>query len=190
MKLAEALEAIVPRLGDALVVHANGFISRESYALANRPQNFYMIGSMGLASSIGLGLALAQPRRRVVVFDGDGNVLMNLGSLAMAAALRPRNYLHVCFDNAVYASTGNQRTVSSQVPLESVAAAAGYAAAARLDSAPALAALFSEWLRLDGPRFLLARVDADAEERPLPRVEPAPEILAESFRAVACGEPS
>ena len=70
MNLARALSVVVPVLQDALVVHANGFISRESFNLEDRPGNFYMIGSMGLASSIALGVALSKPERRVVVFDG------------------------------------------------------------------------------------------------------------------------
>lgn len=188
MNLAAALDALLPLLrDDDLVVHANGFISRVSFAKRPREASFYMIGSMGLASSIGLGLALAQPRRRVIVFDGDGNVLMNLGSLAMAAALRPANYLHVCFDNAAYGSTGRQRTVSASVPLEAMATAAGYAAASRVDTPEALAAVFREWLGLDGPRFLLARIDAAVEEKGLPRVEPEPLELARRFRRAAGG---
>ena len=127
MKLATALGAIVPLLRDELVVHANGFISRESFNIEDRLGNFYMIGSMGLASSIALGVALNKPERRVVVFDGDGNVLMNLGSLAMISALQPRNFVHVVYDNEAYGSTGNQRTVSGQVPLDEIAREIGRA---------------------------------------------------------------
>lgn len=185
MTLADALEVMLPRLADELVVHANGFISRVSFARRDRAQNFYMIGSMGLASAIGLGLALALPARRVVVFDGDGNLLMNLGALAMAGALRPANYLHVCFDNAAYGSTGNQRTVSSAVPLEAMAAAAGYVAAARVDAAPELGSRFGEWLAAPGPRFLLVRIDPRVDEHGLPRVAPDPDVLADRFRAAA-----
>ena len=76
-------------------------LARRATARATPTRCFYMIGSMGLASSIGLGVALARPERRVIVFDGDGNVLMNLGTLATIAAAAPRNLLHVCFDNGV-----------------------------------------------------------------------------------------
>ena len=76
MNLSAALGVIVPLMQEALIVHANGFISRESFNLDDRAGNFYMIGSMGLASSIGLGIALNVPNRRVVVLDGDRNVLM------------------------------------------------------------------------------------------------------------------
>ena len=127
MKLSEAIEILAPQIGNAAVVMANGYISRAGHALCERSGNFYMIGSMGLASSIGLGIALARPRRKVVVFDGDGNVLMNLGGLATIAARRPNDFHHLVFDNEAYASTGNQPTLSSAVDLDALARAAGYA---------------------------------------------------------------
>ncbi len=95
---------------DALLVGNIGYPSRELYAVGDRPSNFYMLGSMGLASSIGLGLALARPDRRVVAIDGDGSVLMNLGSLATIADQSPKNYLLVILDNGCYGSTGCQPT--------------------------------------------------------------------------------
>ncbi|MGH8006274.1 MAG: thiamine pyrophosphate-dependent enzyme, partial [Candidatus Binatia bacterium] len=140
MKLAEALAVIVPLLRDELVVHANGFISRESFNLDDRPGNFYMIGSMGLASSIALGVALNRPDRRVVVFDGDGNVLMNLGAVALIGACQPRNLVHIVFDNEVYGSTGNQRTISAQVALEEIARSAGYRLVQRVETTASLQA--------------------------------------------------
>lgn len=186
MNLETALRVILPQLSNELVVHANGYISRLSYALADRAASFYMIGSMGLASSIGLGLALVRPERRVIVFDGDGNVLMNLGSLAMTAAVRPRNFLHICFDNAAYASTGGQRTISDRVRLEEMARAAGYRDAARVETPEALDQMFSVWLREEGPRFLLARIGPDVDEHSLPRVDHQPAEIAARFRDAAC----
>jgi len=121
MILDEALAAIVPHLADELCVHSNGYISRAGCAARDRAECFYMIGSMGLAASIGLGLALAQPARRVLVLDGDGNVLMNPGALASIAAAAPPNLLHLCFDNGAHASTGGQATVSGRVRLEELA---------------------------------------------------------------------
>src|SRR5207244_4277949 len=100
---SEALQAAVKALGREPVVHANGYICRESFAVRDRPENFYMIGSMGLASSIGLGAALARDDRTVVIFDGDGNLLMNLGILPMIGDAgrrrRPRRFVHIVFDN-------------------------------------------------------------------------------------------
>ncbi len=109
----------------ALLISNIGFPSRELYSVRDRPDNFYMLGSMGLASSIGLGLALAQ-RRRVMVLDGDGSVLMNLGTLATIAHHAPENYLLIILDNGCYGSTGSQPTCTcSGTDLAGIAAAAG-----------------------------------------------------------------
>ena len=126
MKGTEAFQELLPLLGDEPVVHANGFICRESFSIKDREENFYMIGSMGLASSIGLGVALCKPDRKVIVLDGDGNVLMSMGTLAMISAEAPNNLVHVVIDNEVYESTGKQRSISNAVPLEQVAKSAGY----------------------------------------------------------------
>src|SRR5439155_582036 len=122
-----ALGAALKPLGREPLVHANGYICRESFSLGDRPQNFYMIGSMGLASAIGLGLALARPHHRAVVFDGDGNLLMNLGILAQVGARRPANLVHCVFDNGVYGSTGNQASLSHHSGLSArIAEEAGF----------------------------------------------------------------
>ncbi len=181
MKLVEALSVIVPLLRDDLVVHANGFISRESFNCNDRPGNFYMIGSMGLASSIALGVALNRPDRRVVVFDGDGNVLMNLGSVALIGATQPANLVHVVFDNEVYGSTGNQRTISGQVALEEVARSSGYRHVQRVDTAGALRNVAQEFLTNPGPSFLLVKIEPDREERNIGRITHQPPQIATRF---------
>ncbi len=187
MKLAEALSIVIPCLRDELVVHANGFISRESFNISDRLGNFYMIGSMGLASSIALGVALNRPDRRVVVFDGDGNVLMNMGSLAMIGATRPRNLVHIVFDNEAYGSTGNQRTVAGQVALEEIARAAGYARAQRVDTADALRGAAPEFLAQPGPSCLLIKIEPDREERHIGRITHTPTEIASRFMAAVRG---
>jgi sulfopyruvate decarboxylase subunit beta len=126
MKRIEAIEAIAKAAGDALIICNLGFPSRELYAVADRPENFYMLGSMGMASSIGLGLALALPSRRVIVIEGDGSVLMNLGTLATIANRAPKNYLLVILDNSCYGSTGSQPTCTSmETDLAKIAKACG-----------------------------------------------------------------
>lgn len=112
MKRIEAIAAVAENAGDAdaLIVCNIGFPSRELYAVKDRPENFYMLGSMGLASSIGLGIAMVQPDRKVIVIDGDGAVLMNLGTLATVANFAPKNYLLLILDNCCYGSTGSQPT--------------------------------------------------------------------------------
>ena len=112
-------------LRDWLIVANIGYPSRELFAAADRPGNFYMLGSMGLASSIGLGLALSQPLR-VCVIDGDGSVLMNLGSLATIAHHAPDNFCLVIVDNKAYGSTGDQPTYTGgMTDLAAVASGAG-----------------------------------------------------------------
>ncbi len=184
MKRWDAIAALRPLLGDALVVACNGMIGRDLWATGDRPQHFYMIGSMGLASSIGLGLALSRPKRRVVVLDGDGNVLMNLGGLANVAAARPPNLTHVVLDNGTHASTGDQKTISKGVALEEIARVAGYRTVHRCiegeDVAVAARALFSA----GGPAMLLVEVEPGNQAKP-PRVGIDARDLALRFREAA-----
>lgn len=183
----EALRAAVAALGGEPVVHANGYICRESFAVKDRIENFYMIGSMGLASAIGLGVALAPPHRPTVVFDGDGNVLMNLGILPMIGGGpllgrgRPGNLTHVVFDNALYGSTGNQASPSRAVGLHRIAHAAGYERAVAVAGADELHAAVAGALAGGGPSFILARVTG--EEQPVPRIPYPPEEIRDRFRS-------
>lgn len=176
-----AMTAAMKPLGREPVVAANGYISREACAIADRPQNFYMIGSMGLASAIALGLSLGRPGRPVVVLDGDGNLLMSLGTLPMVAALGARRLVHCVFDNEVYGSTGNQRSLSRHVRLDRVAAAAGYRTAAAVTGAPEISAAVESALGGVGPHFVLAKVTA--EEADVPRIPYAPTAIRDRFRA-------
>jgi thiamine pyrophosphate-dependent acetolactate synthase large subunit-like protein len=144
-----------------------------------------MIGSMGLAPAIALGVALAQPARRVVVFDGDGNLLMNLGILAMIAAQRPSNLVHLVFDNEVYGSTGNQASLSRDVRLDRLAAAAGFATTAAVSDPWALDAALGTVTATTGPHFVLVKVTA--EEADVPRIPYTPAALRDRFRAAVQG---
>ena len=177
----KALTAARKPLGPEPVIHANGYICRESFAVGDRPQNFYMIGSMGLASAIGLGLSLARPAGPTIVFDGDGNLLMNFGILAMVGGLRPRNLVHVVFDNEVYGSTGNQASPSRGVRLDRVAAAAGYRSAVAVTDAADIERAVEQALAGDGPHFVLAKVTA--EEADAPRIPFSPAQIRDRFRA-------
>lgn len=123
----EMLAAIQAAAGAGdIVVATTGFTGRELYALDDRPSQLYMVGSMGCAATLGLGLAIAQPARRVIVVDGDGAALMHLGGLATLGAERPANLVHVLIDNGLHESTGGQATVSGGVSFPGIAAAAGY----------------------------------------------------------------
>jgi phosphonopyruvate decarboxylase len=176
-----AITAARKPLGGEPVIHANGYICRESFAVGDRPQNFYMIGSMGLASAIGLGLSLARPQDPAVVFDGDGNLLMNLGILAMVGGLRPRNLVHVVFDNEVYGSTGNQASPSRGVRLDRVAAAAGYRTSVAVSEAGDVERSVQQALAAAGPHFVLAKVTT--EEADVPRIPFTPAEIRDRFRS-------
>jgi sulfopyruvate decarboxylase subunit beta len=127
MKRADCLAALYPELGDRLVVTIMGATAQELYDLGHRETFFYLQHAMGLASSIGLGLALNRPGAGVVVLDGDGSVLMNLGGLATLGRYRPPNLTHVVFDNGSLLSTGGfaSHTTSGRTDLAAVARAAG-----------------------------------------------------------------
>lgn len=125
MERIKALEQIAIHLDEELVICNIGFPSRELYHVKDSPKHFYMLGSMGMASSIGLGLAMAQDRK-VVVFDGDGSVLMNLGSLVTIFNQNPQNLILVVLDNECYGSTGNQCTYASTTDLKKVAEGVGF----------------------------------------------------------------
>ena len=161
---AQAMAALLELLTDQPVIVCNGFSSREAHKIADRPTHFYMIGSMGNAAAIGLGVALAKPAKQVIVFDGDGNVLMGMGTLATVGALKPKNFIHVVFDNEVYGTTGNQPTISNVVPLEKVAKAAGYAHVERVLDREDLLFEFKDLLKQDGPSMLLVKVNEFVED--------------------------
>ena len=110
MTRLEATRAICTVAGEAAIIASLGHPAYDLFAADDRPRNFYTWGSMGLASSIGLGLALARPDLRVVVLDGDGSLLMNLGSLATIGLLHPPNLVVIVMDNEEYATTGGQPT--------------------------------------------------------------------------------
>lgn len=113
-------------IDDELVICNIGFPSRELYDIKDREENFYMIGSMGLASSIGFGLALAQPDKNIVVIDGDGSLLMNMGSLVTIFANNPHNLTWIVIDNGAYGSTGNQDTYAQVLDLSEIAKSVGF----------------------------------------------------------------
>ena len=103
MNRKDAIQIISKSIKDNPIISANGFISRELFNAYEKKSNFYMIGSMGLASSIGLGVSLKNPKKLVYVFDGDGNILMNLGSMTTIGKLKPKNLIHIIFDNLNFA---------------------------------------------------------------------------------------
>ena len=122
----EAIKDIMKDIEDELIICNIGFPSRELYEIDDRDKNFYMIGSMGLASSIGFGLALAKPNEDIVVIDGDGSLLMNMGSLVTIFANNPSNLTWIVIDNGAYGSTGNQDTYAQAIDLVDIAKSVGF----------------------------------------------------------------
>ena len=183
MHRSEAVRQVLEAVRDELVVVCNGMIGREAFTAKDREANFYMIGSMGLALSIGLGVALVKPKRRVLVLDGDGNVLMSTGVLASAGAAGAKNLLHVVLDNEAHGSTGDQRTISDRVRLEQIAKASGYRWAERVP-AERLAAEMPSFLLREGPAMLLVKVDK-GNQHGIARVSHEPPEIAARF-ARAC----
>jgi sulfopyruvate decarboxylase subunit beta len=127
MKRYDALKKIVSSIGNEFIVSNLGAPSRELFSLRDRNENFYMLGSMGLASSIAFGLAISQPSKKIWCIDGDGSMLMNLGSLSTIANNHPNNLTLIVIDNGVYGSAGDQRTYTSyKTKLEIIARGAGF----------------------------------------------------------------
>src|SRR5450755_3736933 len=122
----ECLQAVYPDLENSLIVTIMGAVAAELHSLGHRPNFFYLQHAMGLASSTGLGLALCLPEQRVIVFDGDGSVLMNLGGLSTMARYRPKKLVHIVFDNESLLSVGGFPTATSTgTDLEGIARASG-----------------------------------------------------------------
>ena len=175
----EALQALQRVTGSDLVIATTGFTGRELYACDDRENQLYMVGSMGCASTFGLGLALAQPKRRVVVVDGDGALLMRMGALATIGYERPSNLVHVLLDNEAHDSTGTQSTVTHSVDLAGCARACGYPAVQRVQSAAALEKALAD--RSEGLRFLHLKTRPGAPDN-LPRPKVTPVEVATRFR--------
>ena len=158
----EAVKIISSHIGNNPIISANGFMSRDLFEVNDKESNFYMIGSMGLASSIGLGIALKNPKKQVFIFDGDGNILMNLGSLVTVGSLKPKNLVHVVFDNHSHESTGGQPTNSSQINLEKIAKAVNYKIFV-IQSKTKLISVLKDIKKLQGPIFLLVKISTSKE---------------------------
>jgi len=186
----EALQHILTHLpqGD-LALFTTGMISREAFNIRDRPENFYMIGSMGLLASLGLGLALQSPLRTIWVIEGDGSALMSLGTFPLIATCRPRNLIHVVLDNETYESTGAQPTISATIDLAALAQASGYGRVRRVADSPALSQALQEAVNQAQLTFILAKVTGRAAES-LGRVSLTPDELKQRFTQVLARDES
>jgi len=154
----DVVKLITEIIGNQSIISANGFISRDLFEANDKESNFYMIGSMGLSSSIGLGIALMNPKKRIFIFDGDGNILMNLGSLITIGSLKPKNLVHLIFDNEVHESTGGQPTNSSNIKLEKIAYAVNYTVF-KINSKRGLQNILKKIQSISGPILILIKIE-------------------------------
>jgi len=198
----EALAVIAPLLNGGLdgksdtnaaaVVATTGKMSRELWELDDRDNSksnrFYMVGSMGCAAGFGLGIARAQPKRPVIVVDGDGALLMKLGSLATIGSLAPTNLHHIVLDNGAHESTGGQPTPSPAVDFALMAIAAGYRSAATVSDPKELLAMAERQLSSDGPTLLRVMITTGArDDLGRPKLSPRDNYLR--FSAFLAGKP-
>jgi sulfopyruvate decarboxylase subunit beta len=157
----EALGAIYPTLERSVVVTIMGAVAAELQSLGHRPRFFYLQHAMGLASSVGLGIALTRPELRVIVLDGDGSILMNLGGLTTLARYRPRNLLHIVFDNESLLSVGGFPTATSTgSDIAGIAAAAGVPHTTTVHTPETLARAVEDALAANDLATIVAKVDA------------------------------
>ena len=159
MTRTEALQLILESLdGNEAMLATTGKTGRELFTIADRPNHLYVVGGMGTASAIGLGLAQAVARQPVVVIDGDGAALMKLGSLATIGYYQPANLLHIILDNESHDSTGGQRTASGIVRFAEIAGASNYRQSAAADAPADVQALVKEFRRQPGPSLLHVKI--------------------------------
>lgn len=166
MNRFEATRFLVQRLGDEAVVANLGTNSIDLHNAADRPQNLYLRGGMGLTASIGLGVALAQPQRKVFVLDGDGSLLMNMGVLATIADQAPANLVHIVFDNEQWGETGHQPSHTARVTdLAAVAQGAGIRKVKLVRELEDFQQALLQALQEDGPWCIVAKVEETGRSR-------------------------
>ena len=154
----DAIRLITKKVGKQPIVSANGYESRDLFETSDKKSNFYMIGSMGLASSIGLGVAIKNPKKRVYVFDGDGNILMNLGSLSTIGALQQKNLVHIIFDNESHESTGGQPTHTTKIDIKNIAQSTRYRVF-KTRSKTGLQKILNKIQNISGPIMVIIKIE-------------------------------
>ena len=177
----DAIALIAESSADALVIATTGKTGRELFEYSDRPSHFYVVGSMGCASSLALGVA-RETAAPVVVLDGDGAALMRLEALASIGHQTPTNLVHIILDNESYESTGRQTTISSSVHFPEIAAACGYATSRSASGNAELRAALVEARAQPGPHLIHTRVGISTDPE-LGRPAVAPPDVAARFRA-------
>jgi thiamine pyrophosphate-dependent acetolactate synthase large subunit-like protein len=161
------------------VVGGIGYTNFDLWAAGQRPQNFYMLGSMGLAVPIGMGVALAQPQRKVIALEGDGSILMQLGSLATVAARKQKNLAIVIMDNGAYQITGGQKALSDEgADIVAIARGCGLTQSVWAADESAFEELIALSLKEDGPWLIGCRIDSG---KPVDTTERDPPLIRDRF---------
>ena len=180
MKREEALEIILRNLDDnAIIVSTTGKTSREIFEIREKngqshEQDFLTVGSMGHCSAIALGIALAKPLRQVVCIDGDGAMLMHLGSLTSIAILKPKNFRHILMNNEVHESVGGQKTAAKELDMTAIVEAMGITGIYKAETASDLKTQFPDFKTCVGPSFLEVKIrPGSREDLGRPTIKPA-----------------
>jgi phosphonopyruvate decarboxylase len=186
MKREDALDDLLGLIGDASIVSTTGKTSREVYELRTRrgeiQRDFLTVGAMGHTGSIALGVALASPTKRVVCIDGDGSLLMHLGSMPVIASLKPKNLIHVLLNNQSHESVGGQLTVAGQMDFALISKGCGYTTYEVADDTETLKQAWSNLKDKDGPCLLEIRISIGSRDD-LGRPASTPEENKLSFMA-------
>lgn len=180
------VKALLEERGETLLVTGLGSPTYDAAAAGDHPLSFYLWGAMGSAAMIGLGLALAQPRRRVLVMTGDGELLMNLGSLATIGALKPKNLALLVLDNEAFGETGRQAGLTGKgVELAGIAQAAGFARTLKISRANDTSGLAELLFKAPGPVVAVVKIGLEPDPMVLP--ERDARFLVHRFRAALLG---
>lgn len=181
MRRAEAIKTILGAIGkDDMALFTTGFISREANHIRDRASNFYMVGSMGLLSAVGAGIALCAKDQKVVIVEGDGSAFMCLGNLAVIGKESPCNIIHIVLDNGVYGSTGGQLCVSEEIDISKIASACGYKKVETVKDADNLKKSLQKTLRGKGPALIRVLVSGDFNKN-IPRINLTCEKIKKRF---------
>ena len=166
MKRIDALKRIYKQLDSKLIITNMGAVAAELYSLGHKKNFFYLEHSMGLASSVGLGLALSKPNLKIIVFDGDGSVLMNLGTFSTMARYNPKNLTHVIFDNESLLSVGGFPTATSTgTNLKDIAINSGIKNSYETKDINEFESLFKQTTKMDNTSVLVSKVEAKGPEK-------------------------
>ncbi len=188
MKRVEAVKIISEYFQpEDLAFATTGMISRELFALADRPGNFYMQGSMGHIGAVAMGAAMTRPDRKVFVLDGDGAFLMHMGNTSMIGHYKPANLFHIVLDNEAYETTGDQDTTAKSCDFEAVARACGYTSCASAASEADFREKLQELSKKAGPTFLRVKINR-LETHDIPRISTrySSAQITENFTKAAC----